>query len=189
MPEERQDRTRPEDPAALVARIRAGDSAAEDQLVLFLQQEVIGLLCLRTRDREIARELANDVLFAVVCALRAGRLHDAAKLQAFVRGILRNVANSYLRSRRARLFEEPLPSDVAAGEAPDHIVEHERSAMMRRGLASLRQNDREILLMTLVDGLKPRQIADGLGLSRDVVRTRKSRALQRLIAIARRSES
>jgi RNA polymerase sigma factor (sigma-70 family) len=189
MPEDRLSRALTTDPAALVGRIRSGDSAAEEELVLLYQQDVIGLLCLRTHDRETARELANDVLFAVVCALRAGRLHDVTKLRAFVRGTVRNVANNYLRSRRSRPFEEPLPPDVAAGDVPDQIVEKERMLTMRRGLESLAQSDREILLMTLVDGLKPRQIAADLGLSSEVVRARKSRALQRLIATARRSDS
>src|SRR5262245_17321159 len=82
------------DISTLVPRIQAGDMAAEDGLVLFFEREVFALLKRRIRDREAARELADDVLMAVVCALRAGRLRDASKIQAFVRGTLRNVANN-----------------------------------------------------------------------------------------------
>jgi DNA-directed RNA polymerase specialized sigma24 family protein len=40
--------------------------------------------------------------------------------------------------------------------------------------------DRRILAFTVVDGLKPAQVAQELGVSAEVVRARKSRALKRL---------
>ena len=82
----------PSDPIALVARIRDGDEAAEDAVVRLFQRDVYRLLHARTHDREATRELSNDVLMAVVCALRAGRLQEASRLRAFVKGIVRNVA-------------------------------------------------------------------------------------------------
>jgi DNA-directed RNA polymerase specialized sigma24 family protein len=42
-----------------------------------------------------------------------------------------------------------------------------------------------VLLLTLVDGLKPREIARRLGLSDEVVRARKSRALKKIIEFVR----
>ena len=42
--------------------------------------------------------------------------------------------------------------------------------------------DREVLQLTLVDGLHPREIAQRLSLSSDTVRQRKTRALKRLMA-------
>jgi DNA-directed RNA polymerase specialized sigma24 family protein len=154
------------DPVTLVGRIREGDSAAEDELVRFFEREVLGSLRRRMRDHDVARELANDVLISVVCALRAGRLQDAEKLRAFVRGTARNLANNYIRSRLAR-----------------------RLALVYRALAGLGGRDRQILLLTMVEGLKPRQIAQGLGLSPEVVRTRKSRALKRLLEGTRRRDA
>jgi len=176
------------DVIALVQRIRAGDTAAEDGLVLFFEREVLALLQRRIRDIEAARELADDVLMAVVCALRAGRLRDASKIQAFVRGTLRNVANNYLRTRFLHPPEEPLPSEVPALDTADRLEEDDRLTALQQGLARLAGTDREILLMTMVRGLHPRQIAEDLGLSPEVVRARKSRALSRLITNLRRGD-
>ena len=51
---------------------------------------------------------------------------------------------------------------------------------MRAALVEIESNDRAILLMTLVEGLKPGIIARRLGVSSEVVRTRKSRAIKRI---------
>ena len=169
------------DATHLVDRIQRGDDSAEDELVRLFQREVLIGLRRRTHDNEASRELANDVLMAVVCALRAGRLLDSTKLRAFVRGIVRNLANNFLRTRRSRPYEEPLPPDVFAKEAPDGVEERERLAAMKSSLERLGPTDQEILRLTIVDGLKPGQIALRMGLSGEVVRARKSRALHRLI--------
>ena len=50
---------------------------------------------------------------------------------------------------------------------------------MRRALAVLDSTDRKILLLTLIEGLKPGEIGARLGLTSEVVRTRKSRALKK----------
>ena len=174
------------DHTPLIRRIREGDISAEDELARSFQPYVLGGMFRRIRDREAARELADDVLMAVVCALRAGRLHDDTKLTAFVRGTLRNVANNHVRARGLRPGEEPLPEDVPAAAGDDGVETRERGAAVRRGLARLQGGDREILLRTIVDGLPPRQIAHDMGLTAEVVRARKSRALQRLITSVRK---
>jgi RNA polymerase sigma factor (sigma-70 family) len=175
--------------AVLAARIQSGDSTAEDELVRLVQPSVVRLLRWRMRDPDVVGELANDVLIAVVCALRARKLQDTARVLPFVRGIARNVTNYHFRARRSRPLEEPLPPDLASSEAHDGLERRERAVAVRRGLESLEHADREILLRTLVDGLKPAEIARDLGVSPEVVRTRKSRALQRLIASTRQAEA
>jgi DNA-directed RNA polymerase specialized sigma24 family protein len=54
---------------------------------------------------------------------------------------------------------------------------------MAAALAELGPADREVLLLTLVEGLKPGQIATRIGVTADVARTRKSRALKRIMDV------
>lgn len=176
------------DSLPLVRRIHDGDSAAEDELVRMYHARVYSVLRWRTREQEAARELTDDVLMAVVCALRDGRLHDGGKLQAFVYGTARNVANNYIRARAARPAHEPLSHDIAAPDVPDGIERQEWVARLKVGMAALRRRDRDIVLRTL-DGLAPREIAARLGLSTEVVRARKSRAMHRLIVSLRRGDA
>lgn len=173
----------PADDLARVAdRIRDGDPSAEDALVREFGERVRVFLTMRTRDRELARDLGQDVMISVLTSLRRGQLRESERLGAYVYGTARNVLNNYLRTGR-RERAEPLVSDVAA-DAPDPADEFEagqRQTLVRKGLADLNRADRGILLMTLVDGLKPGQIADRLGLTSEVVRARKSRALKRVV--------
>ena len=57
---------------------------------------------------------------------------------------------------------------------------------MRRALATLDATDRKILLLTLVEGLKPGEIGARLGLTSEIVRARKSRALKKTIERVKR---
>jgi DNA-directed RNA polymerase specialized sigma24 family protein len=52
-------------------------------------------------------------------------------------------------------------------------------------MASLEPSDRRVLLLTLVENLRPREIARRLRVSPEVVRTRKTRALRRFIDCVR----
>lgn len=177
------------DPAVLVNRVRTGDPRAEEDLIGLFQPRLLALLRSRTRDPEAARELADDVLVAVVKAVREGRVLDAARLSGFVYGTARNVVNNYLRSRRSRPAEEPLAADLAAADPGDGFERRDQLAAVARALARLGSGEREIVLMTLVDQLTPNEIARDLGLSPETVRARKSRALRKLVADARESDA
>ena len=118
------------------------------------------LVLARTRDREAARDLTQDVMLAVVRALRDGHLRDAERLAAFVYGTARNVINNYLRTRSRLPERGPARRRASSGE---HARPGRKQRARRPGaagaLAALDSTDRKILLLTLVEGLKPGEIA------------------------------
>lgn len=134
----------------------------------------------RTRDRETSRELVQDVLIAVLCALRKGQLLDPDKLAAFVHGTARNLINNQFRNQTQRPPLESLPEDLVQDSFADQFEDAERVRLVRKALERLGQQDRKILLMTLVEGHKPGEIAAAMGLSSEVVRTRKLRAMRKV---------
>ena len=166
----------------MAERIRGGDRSAEEELVRHFGERIRVFVSVRTRDRELARDLAQDVLMHVLTALRDGQLRDPERLAAFVYGTARNVMNNYLRTGRQRRTE-PLDPEFAAVTADpvEEIDASRRRALMSKALARLNKTDRGVLLLTLVDGLKPGQIANHFGLSSETVRARKTRALKRVI--------
>jgi RNA polymerase sigma factor (sigma-70 family) len=172
----------PGDLVRVAERILDGDASAEDELVREFGDRVRVFLTMRTRDRETARDLGQEVMMSVLTALRRGQLREPERLGAFVYGTARNVVNNYLRTGR-RDRSEPLLQDLPAETAdPAEAFETgERQALVRKGLDRLNRADRGILLMTLVDGLKPGEIAYRLGLTAEVVRARKSRALKKVV--------
>ena len=174
-----QDRSR-EQHAALVERVMRGDSCAEDELIALFQAGLLVMFRARTGEPEAARDLTQDTLIAIVRALRDGRLRDVTRLAEFTHGIARNVANNYVRARR-RHPTSRVSDRAAANDGNDPVELSERRRVICRALAAMTPADRRIVLLTLIHGLKPREIAAQLGLGRDVVRARKSRALRRFL--------
>jgi RNA polymerase sigma-70 factor (ECF subfamily) len=171
-----------EQQTALVERLKAGDPDAEHELVLLFRRRVQVMLEIRIRDREAARDLTQETLFAAIAALRDARLREPDRLAAFVYGIARNVANNYVRRRQGEPIAAPLEHAMLVADAEQEMLDRARRALAARALESLSKDDRAVLTLTLVEGLKPGEIAARLRLGVDVVRTRKSRALKRITA-------
>jgi len=166
--------------STLADRIRHGEPSAEEELVRLFRDRIAFLARMRTHDASLAQDLTQDVLVAVVVALRDGHLREPDRLAAFVYGTARNVINSHFRARSRLPKEDPLDDRDHPTCLPDPLEDEDRIALIRRALTSLDTTDRQILLLTLVDGLKPGDIAGRLGLTPEVVRAHKSRALKKI---------
>ena len=166
-----------------VAGIAAGDAAAEAAFAAYFAPRVRAMLRARLRQPEAVLDLSQDTLVATILALRKGQLREPDRLPAFVHGVARNIVNNHLRGEHRR-SEAPLDDDIAARlPAIDTRQDDERRGLVAKGLASIAPADREVLQLTLVDGLHPREIAQRLSLTSDTVRQRKTRALKRLMAV------
>jgi len=168
--------------ADLVERLRRGDPDAETEFVARFGSRVRLAIASRVRDREAVREIANDSLFAAITAVRKGQLRDGERLAGFVRGICRNLANSHIRSAIARPPEVELSPEVAVGDAAEEMETRERRAILERAISRLEPLDRRILTEALADGRGAVEIAARVGVTPEVVRARKSRALRRIAA-------
>jgi RNA polymerase sigma-70 factor, ECF subfamily len=170
--------------ACLVSRVAAGDPVAESELVEHFAPRIRAMALVRTRDRDLAKDLTQETLIAVLQACRKGQVRDLERVSGFVCGVARNVINNY--KRRSLKHPETALDDDTVIAAPSRDEDHdgpERRRLMARALGSLSPTDRQVLLLTLVEGLKPGQIAVKIGVSADVARTRKSRALKRILEI------
>jgi RNA polymerase sigma factor (sigma-70 family) len=167
----------------LVARIHYGDREAEQIVLQEYQRAILRIATVRTRDPETGKDLCQEILIAVLKALRAGGLREEEKLSAFIHGVARNVINNYFRCR-VRRAEEDL-SDVEDRladpvDAVERFENEERRLLFRKELARCSMMDQKILLLSLVDGKALTEVADEMGISYEAVRTRKSRAVRRL---------
>ena len=138
----------------------------------------------RTRDREAAQELCQETLLAVLCALRNGQVRQPENLPGFVHGTARNLINNFLRAR-AQHREQPLDFEFPAARYDESVEMAERMRIVHGALDRLEVLDRKVLLLTLVDGLKPGEISRRLGLNSDMVRQRKSRAQKKVIEMVK----
>ncbi len=176
-------RMTPEAQTLLASRVSAGDRAAEDELARLFQKRVLLMVLSRVRGVETARDLSQEVLMAVLVALRKGQLRDRARLSAFVYGTARNVVRGYFRSKPPDCV--PLVAETVTCSADDVVRHLHERRVVAQLMESLDATDRCVLGLTLAEGLKPGEIAERLGLSSEVVRARKSRALKRAVELVR----
>lgn len=158
-------------------RARDGKDSAEDDLVRLFHKRVLTMTSSRVRDIETARDLTQEVLMAVILAIRQNRIREGEKLAAYVFGTARNLINGHFRSKPPDHL--PLPQDLSTGG--DFLENLHARFLMGRLLSSLDAADRRVLALALVEGLKPGEIARRLGLSSVAVRARKSRAIKKAI--------
>lgn len=170
---------------SLAARIAEGDAAAESEFVSAFAPRIYMMGMVRIGDRETVRDLVQEVLISVICAVRKHQLQDAEKLPAFVAGTARNLINGFLRKKSRRPREEPLPPDFERAITDSEELDLGQRRILEIALKALNEDDRQLVAMILTDGLSPRQIAAKLGVTAEVVRTRKLRAVRRLAELVR----
>jgi RNA polymerase sigma factor (sigma-70 family) len=169
-----------------VRAIEKGDPEAEQAFVTRYMRPVRAMLLARSRNSDLAADLLQDVMIEAICALRRGQLRESSKLTQFVMGITRNLLNNHFRASVRGPESLELPDDLPdLSGANDAMEDQERQTQAMDAISSLDPLDKSILQMTLVEDLKPGVIAKRLGLSPDVVRQRKVRAIRRVTDIVR----
>jgi RNA polymerase sigma-70 factor (ECF subfamily) len=178
--------SRPLDERDLVARAKRGDAAAYEELVRAHQDIAFRVALVAGVGAADAEEAVQD---GFVKAFRAlGRFRDDAPFRPWLLQIVVNEARNRRRSagRRARLADraaaEP-PSGDAAPSPEAVVLASERRRRLLDALATLRDDDREILSCRFLLDLSEEETAEALGLRRGTVKSRTSRALDRLRAV------
>jgi RNA polymerase sigma-70 factor (ECF subfamily) len=139
------------DPAVatdIVARIAAGDRAAETDFVRIYGRGVRALVRRRCRPCDpISEDLAQDVLARVLERLRAGAIQDAAALPAYLQAAIAYTTSAEYRSRRPREPESAL-EELSSSDSPvEQLSTQQLGIVLRELLAQLPvARDREILV-------------------------------------------
>ena len=164
---------------AIIDRIFAGDASAEEELIARFQQRVRLYVAVRTSHPDYADEVTQETMLAAVLALREGKVREPEHLAAFILGIARNQLADAIR-KQARRKTMPLPEGYDC-PAPNSEQDPELVESARKEIETLEPGDRRILWLTLIDGFKPGEIAAQVGMSAELVRQRKSRALRKIV--------
>lgn len=163
--------------ADLVTRLRRRDPAAFDAVYARYHARIWSFLLRLSGRRHLAEDLFQDTWLAV--ARHASDVAPDTDLTAWIFTVARNRWRSHRRwsildfSRLAELAHEP----------EDHAPSPDREAAARADAEALTQAfqriapaHREVLLLSVVEGLETARVAEVLGLKPDAVRQRLSRA-------------
>jgi RNA polymerase sigma factor (sigma-70 family) len=145
------------------------------------------LLAYAMRRVEHPEDAADVVAETFLVAWR--RRHEMpteAETRLWLYGVARRVlANHHRSGRRRQRLGERLRQGLTAAIAADPGSEVPARLTVQAALARLCELDREVLMLTVWEGLEPREAAAVLRVSPAVVRTRLSRARARLRDLVR----
>jgi RNA polymerase sigma-70 factor (ECF subfamily) len=176
------------DEAALIERCRAGDLAAFEPLVEKYRQRVYRLAYNILRDPEEAWDVSQDAFIRAFQALASFRGDSAFYTWLF--RIVINVARDRARQHAARgrafgterVEEEDWDRALAdQGTAPDtHAAQVEERERIGRALSTLSEQHQAIIMLSDLEGLSYREIAEVLNIPMGTVMSRLHNARRRL---------
>ena len=179
--------------AALMLRVKQGDSAAFTTLVEKYKQPVMNLAFRTLRDETEAEDLAQTVF--VQAWKSAARYQPTAKLSTWLFTIARNLCLNEIRRRKRHPAEsldqtrddaDDQPSlqveDRRSSAAPDDLLRGELETKVDEALSALPENQRTALLLCRQEELSYDEIAAVLGCTLSATKSLIHRARETLKA-------
>lgn len=179
--------------AALMLRVKQGDTAAFTVLVEKYKQPVMNLAWRTLRDETEAEDLAQNVF--VQAWKSADRYQATAKFSTWLFTIARNLSLNEIRRRvrhpaesldqtRDEAEDQPLHQvvDKRIAAAPDEMLRGELEDKVDEALQALPENQRTALLLCRQEELSYEEIAEVLGCSLSATKSLIHRARETLKA-------
>jgi RNA polymerase sigma-70 factor (ECF subfamily) len=169
----------------LLERIRERDSAALRALFERYHTRVFHFAMRRLQDAGLAEEVVADVFYEVWRSV--DHFQGASRPSTWIFGIANFKSAGAHRDRRRRKRAAVVPTNVESlhrvaddRDAGARIAARQELGLVRRALASLPDEQREVIELALVEGLPYEEIATRLGVAEGTVKTRVARARARL---------
>jgi RNA polymerase sigma-70 factor (ECF subfamily) len=141
-------------------------SQYRSQLLAFVQQ--------RVGDRDMAQDVLHDVFAKVIGRLDS--LREPAKITAWLYQVTRNAIIDRLRSSRPN---EELPQEIAADDE-EPTAETRLAGFLRPMIDTLPKIYRDAVILSDLDGVRLKQIAEREGLTVSAVKSRVQRGRRML---------
>jgi len=170
----------PTDEAGIKQLARIDREAASEAVIRRWREPLFRHAASIVKDAQEALDVAHEVL---IRALREPRFFDPPfQMKAWLYRVTSNLCFNRVRDRRRRreiLAAEPLPT-VTDPDQASRVFASERQVRIRRAMAELSENHREILLLRYWSDLSYAEIGHTLGIELGTVMSRLSRARSRL---------
>ena len=170
----------------------AEDNSAFDRLIQGHQPQItrlVGRLLAWPEDRAAVDDIVQEVFLAAWLKRRQFRADSSP--QTWLSRIAINKTRNYVRHRMTwRRIVERVASLTATTFAyePTQTPNRSRGEVLRWAIHRLRPADREIIVLRYLEEYSPEQIVEFMGLNRNAVDARLSRARKRLKELILRKE-
>jgi RNA polymerase sigma-70 factor (ECF subfamily) len=167
--------------ARLIEEVRQGDHSAFEYLVRRYENRLLGVLLRFVRDRELARDLAQETFLRVY--ERLDQYDASRRFGPWLFRIGVNLALDFMRKRRRRIWPA-LFSDSRVEKGPDPAVADPREALdleqeVRRVLESIPEKYRTVLILRDLENFSTSDIAAILHRKEATIRWRLAEARMR----------
>ena len=175
----------------IIRRVQHGDTEAFSVLVAAYEKNVFNVALQMTGNREDAQDMAQEAFLKAWRSLPEFR--GESKFSVWLYRIVSNVCLDFKRRQSRRPSSsltveddegETLQLDIAdESQSPEALLERKLTReAVRRGLASLPDEQRQILLLREIQGLSYEEIGEVMDLEPGTVKSRIFRARKKLCA-------
>lgn len=180
---------------ALLARLRAGEDGAYDELVMLSGGRMLAVARRMMRREEDAADAVQDAFLSAFKSL--SKFDGRSRLTTWLHRITVNACLMKLRSQRRRperMIEDLLPTFADDGHqrSPSRpwnppalagIQDRETRTLVRAKIDELPEQYREVLMLRDIEQLSTEETAEALAMTISAVKTRLHRARQALRAL------
>lgn len=170
-------------PGSVIARAKAGDPAAFEELIDCYQRKVLSTAWRMLGNREDAHDAAQEAFLRVHKYLN--RFRSDQDFAAWLYRIIVNVCRDHLRKQGSRHQFASFESEREAGtfealisgeDVEANAIKSQQRAMIAEALDTLSTKERAALVLRDLEGLSTEEVARVLGSSQTTVRTQISSA-------------
>lgn len=166
---------------ALLVLYANGDSAAARALMMRLTPRVLGYATRLLNDRSEAEDVAQDAmlrLWKIAPEWRQGE----AKVSTWLYQVVSNLCTDRLRKRRTVALDAVAEPEDGQAPVVEGMVEAERAAALKAGLATLPERQRQAVILRHLEGATNPEIAQVLEISVEAVESLTARGKRALTA-------
>ena len=168
----------------LIARMSCGEVSAMGDLYNLIGTDVYAYALSKTANKEDAEDITQDTFVQI---WKSARQYTAlGKPLAWIFTIEINlIRRQYNKTKGCVPFDEAIETELDGDDFTESVIVND---FLRQILTSLSEEEREIIALHIVSGLRHREIAQLLGKPLSTVLSKYNRAIKKLQNVARESE-
>ena len=170
--------------AEFLQRLKAGDAASFNELVMLHRNRVINTCYRFLLNRKDAEDISQEVFIEVYQSIRSFRGQSKLSTWIYRIAVTRSLDELKKRKRKKRISSigralhlDEVADWIAGGSLPDEgIREQERTDAISRALSALPDNQRVAFTLSKIDGFTNQEIAEIMNTTKIAVESLVSRA-------------
>jgi len=160
----------------LFVRIGKGDSTALDELYHLTERTLYAFTVSLTRDHDMALEIMQETYLKILSAAHFYR--PMGKPLAWMFTITKNLYYSEVKKRGRYDVQDPM--ELSNDRRFSYVIDAEDRMVLEGVLMKLTEEEREIIMLYAVSGMKHREIAENLDMKLSTLLSKYHRGLKKL---------